>query len=257
MKRMGPCRGKSGEKRSEVVKAQLLRVRGFGIASCTRSVRLVANRMAGHRMLKELGGLGWVRKSGSDERGKRSIRCGYVWLTCRKGRERRKALRVLLYYRILGDVRLGGRRAKLIGLRRCRSGMVRIKLSREVSISDECWIQLNPGNAPNPRGGGNGIHGAPNRGGGENGGAPVVVVGNNDEEAREDEREFVRRLVGLRNDIVRLEENRARRHAASVVRPYTLSNILPQRLELERVIRERVVEAREVAAAAEREHGRE
>lgn len=141
MERMGPLRGKSGEKRYEVVKAQMQMVRrlnrgglvpysysmtsqlviagrravsmwvwkrvrgvkrhgvkllgrrrpsgapigmvpmrvvlerrGFVITSLSLSVRLFANRMAGHILLKVLGGFGWVRRAGSDVRGRRPLR---------------------------------------------------------------------------------------------------------------------------------------------------------------------------------------
>lgn len=43
--------------------------RGFVITSVSLSVRLFANRMAGHILLKVLGGFGWVRRGESKDRG--------------------------------------------------------------------------------------------------------------------------------------------------------------------------------------------
>jgi ATP synthase subunit 6 len=51
-----------------------LEMRGFVITSISLSVRLFANRIAGHILLKVLGGFGWVRRAGSDVRGRRPLR---------------------------------------------------------------------------------------------------------------------------------------------------------------------------------------
>jgi F-type H+-transporting ATPase subunit a len=48
--------------------------RGFFLTGISLSVRLFANRMAGHILLKVLGGFGWVRRAGSDVRGRRPLR---------------------------------------------------------------------------------------------------------------------------------------------------------------------------------------
>lgn len=52
----------------------VLERRGFVITSISLSVRLFANRMAGHILLKVLGGFGWVMRAGSDVRGRRPLR---------------------------------------------------------------------------------------------------------------------------------------------------------------------------------------
>jgi ATP synthase subunit 6 len=51
----------------------VLERRGFVITSISLSVRLFANRMAGHILLKVLGGFGWVRRAGSDIIGRRPL----------------------------------------------------------------------------------------------------------------------------------------------------------------------------------------
>ena len=47
--------------------------RGFVITSVSLSVRLFANRMAGHILLKVLGGFGWVMMLGTERRGRRPL----------------------------------------------------------------------------------------------------------------------------------------------------------------------------------------
>ena len=51
----------------------VLERRGFVITSISLSVRLFANRIAGHILLKVLGGFGWVMRAGSDVRGRRPL----------------------------------------------------------------------------------------------------------------------------------------------------------------------------------------
>lgn len=51
----------------------VLERRGFFITSVSLSVRLFANRMAGHILLKVLGGFGWVMRAGSDIVGRRPL----------------------------------------------------------------------------------------------------------------------------------------------------------------------------------------
>lgn len=51
----------------------VLERRGFIITSISLSVRLFANIMAGHILLKVLGGFGWVRRAGGDSRGRRPL----------------------------------------------------------------------------------------------------------------------------------------------------------------------------------------
>lgn len=51
----------------------VLERRGFIITSVSLSVRLFANRMAGHILLKVLGGFGWVMRAGSDVVGRRPL----------------------------------------------------------------------------------------------------------------------------------------------------------------------------------------
>jgi F-type H+-transporting ATPase subunit a len=50
-----------------------LECRGFAITSVSLSVRLFANRMAGHILLKVLGGFGWVMRLGTERRGRRPL----------------------------------------------------------------------------------------------------------------------------------------------------------------------------------------
>lgn len=52
----------------------VLERRGFVITSVSLSVRLFANRMAGHILLKVLGGFGWIRRGGGKDLGRGPLR---------------------------------------------------------------------------------------------------------------------------------------------------------------------------------------
>lgn len=99
----------TGTPRAMVPMRVVLERRGFVITSVSLSVRLFANRMAGHILLKVLAGFGWVMMLGTERRGRRPL--GVVRLLIRL--ETAVAciqayVFVLLRCIYIGDMRKGG-----------------------------------------------------------------------------------------------------------------------------------------------------